>query len=114
MKAWVKQLIEEGCKHGIPFPTAREEPEGQPSFTLFTAWVSFVIAAVSVIDLHFHAERIGATLTAIFFWTLAMIFYRIRNLQKAKIDLSKKEVELDGDDDSPQKGSEPVHPSAAE
>lgn len=110
MKAWIKNAIENGCKVGIPFPTAREEPDGQPSFTLFVAWISFMIAAMSVIDLHIRPAHLVATGTAIFFWLLAMVFYRIRNLQKAKIDLSKREVELDGDSDRSQtKSSEPSH-----
>jgi hypothetical protein len=76
---------------------------GKPSFSLLCAYVSFLLAVVSLIMSHKSISNLPATGAAIALWVIAMVFYRIRNLDKAKIDIEKKTLELDGEDEAPPK-----------
>jgi hypothetical protein len=48
--------------------------------------------------LHFQSEPIIATPLTMLFWVLSYIFYRLRKLDKAKISLEDKSIELDSKD----------------
>ena len=99
MWAKISETISRWCREGLHLPYAHDAEKGKPSATLLFMYVSFVIAAGSVIALHLKAGLLIATLTAIMFWVLATVFYRIRKLDKFKIDLDDKTIELDADED---------------
>lgn len=80
---------------GLYLPFAFNAVNGQPSVTLLFAHITFILAAISTIVLHFKTDLIIATTTSIIFWVLAVIFYRLGKLDSAKIDLSKKSIELE-------------------
>jgi hypothetical protein len=100
-----KAFLEFASKNGMWLPMAREEPEGKPSFTLLCVYATFVIMACSLIALHIWPDRFVATCTTICAWVLAMVFYRLRKLTKAKVDLDDKSIELDGGDDEASSSS---------
>jgi hypothetical protein len=99
MWAKISEAVSRWCKEGVYLPYAHDAERGKPSASLLFMYVSFVIAACSVIALHLKAGLLIATLTSIMFWVLAMTFYRIRKLDKFKIDLDDKTIELDADED---------------
>lgn len=94
-----KDLMEFACKNGLWLPMAREEPEGKPSFTLLTVYVTFFVMVVSLMALHWKAGLFVATCTSIMTWVVAMVFYRLKKLGKAKIDLDDKSIELDSEEE---------------
>lgn len=79
---------------GLPFPHAYDPVEKLPSFRLFAAYISFIIAAVSVLWLHYDASAVAGTVAAIAFYALCMTFYLIKKLTGAKINFSEKKLEL--------------------
>ena len=89
----------ESFKKGFAVPLAKDST-GKPSATLWFAYVSFLIASGSVIHFIFQGDPLAASCTAIGFWTIAMVFYRIGKLDKFKIDLDDREIELEADDES--------------
>lgn len=99
MLSKISTVIRRWCKEGVNLPYAHDPEKNQPSATLLFLYISFVIAACSVIALHLKAGLFIATITAICFWVLAMVFYRIRKLDKFKIDLDDKTIELDAEDE---------------
>lgn len=82
---------------GIPFPHAYDPVEKLPSFRLFGAYVSFVVAVGSVLWLHYDASAIAGSVAAISLYALCMTFYLIKKLTGAKIDFSAKKLELNND-----------------
>lgn len=70
-----------------------------PSVTLLWMYVANILAAGSVIFLHFKGEPNTATFTACIYATVQTVLYMFRALQKAKFDLDDKEIELEGEDE---------------
>lgn len=91
--AFYNKLSEEGIKLPFVYDAATK----QPSITLMFAYVTFVLALVSTILLHIFDSLLNATITSICFWVIAYVLYRIRKLDKAKIDLDDKSIEFSGD-----------------
>ena len=87
-------------KRGIYAPFIHDARTGKPSITLFFAYTTFTIAIISTIALHFNIGLTVATFTSILFWVISVIFYRLRNLDKAKIDLDDRSIELNGSGDN--------------
>jgi hypothetical protein len=95
-KQIIKQLTE-----GITLPLARDADRNKPSATLWFAYISFFMALGSVIHLTIKGDPFLSAMTSISFWAIATIFYRMRTLNKFKVDLDDKEIEIDGGDDEP-------------
>lgn len=94
----IKSFMKFGAEKGLYFPFAYDSEHQRPSATLFFAYISFYIAIFSLIILHFKLELLTATIMAFVFNGLMIIFYMIRKLTKAKIDLDDKSIELDNDE----------------
>lgn len=88
---------------GIPVWLAYDAQTKQLSFRLWCAWIAFHASLVSVIALHFWAVE-TATWTAMGLYVLTMVFYMLKALTKAKIDLDDRSVELE-DSSGQDKGS---------
>jgi hypothetical protein len=95
----IKELIKKSCTNGIYFPFAHDPVTKIPSVTLLFPYITFILAMSSVIALHFKQTLLIPSLVSILFWALSVIFYMIRTLQKAKIDLDDKSIELEGEED---------------
>ena len=91
--------IDRWNKQGLSFPYAHDPVAKQASVTLFFVYITFLIAAASVIALHFRPELIMATGTSIGFWALAMVFYRLRQLDKAGVNLKTGQITVEDDSD---------------
>jgi hypothetical protein len=95
LKHYVAKLIEKG----LPLPHAYDPVPKVPSFRLLAAYLSFLLALGSNIALHFFAIE-TATWTAIVFFAICMVFYMLKRLTKASIDLDDKSVSLESDEKS--------------
>lgn len=93
-KETVKSLLEDGLK----LPYAYDPTTGKPSITLLFPYVTFLLALAANIALLVKDVFTG-TVTAIIFWSVAVIFYLMRKLQKTKIDFDDKSIELESDDE---------------
>ena len=58
-----------------------------------------MLSFISLIIAHFSITVIPATVISIIFWALAVVFYRFRNLDKAKFDLDDQSISLEGNND---------------
>lgn len=94
-KVWA--LLESIKAQGIPLPQAYDPVSKEASFRLLCAYISFVTAFVSVVCLHFFHVEI-ATFTSIGFFTLCMVFYMLKKLSKASVDLDKRSINLESDE----------------
>ncbi len=93
----IKQFIKDACLKGLHLPFLHDPVSGKPSITLMFPYATFALSLASVIVLHFRSEVLPASLVSISFWSLSVIFYMIRSIQKAKIDLDDKSLELEGE-----------------
>ena len=87
-------------KNGMYMPFIHDARTGKASITLLFAYLTFALAFISTIALHFSIGLTVATFTSILFWVISVIFYRLRNLDKAKIDLDDRSIELEGSGDN--------------
>jgi hypothetical protein len=92
----LKNVFKLAIESGLPLPHAYDPVPKEPSFRLLCAYISFVLATVSVVALHFVPVSI-ATWTAIGFYALCMIFYMLKKLSKAKVDLDDRSFELNSE-----------------
>lgn len=102
MLNFIKTIYKEMCETGIKFPFAYDPVTKAPSVTLLFAYITFVTMMVSLIGLHIYKQILQATLVSILVWVIAVVFYRLRELDKFKIDLKNQSVELE-DEPSPPK-----------
>lgn len=96
-----KELYKEITDAGIGFPFIRDAHTKEPSMTMTFALLSFMVAITGIIFLTLKSVAEGS-IAAILFWVICMVFYRIRKLDKFKIDLDDKSIELEGSDDEPK------------
>ena len=94
----IKQALKQLIERGLPLPHAYDPVPKEPSFRLLAAYVSFVIASISVITLHIWPQTSVATWTAIGYFTLCMVFYMLKKLTSAKIDLDDREISLSSEE----------------
>lgn len=81
-------------KTGLKLPLIYDHTTGAASFRLFCAYISFITALGSVVALHWFQVEI-ATWTAIGLYSLSMVFYMLKRLSKASIDLDDKSIALE-------------------
>lgn len=94
-------LFKKWSQIGVMWPFVHDGSTKKPSITIAFAYVSYIMVVISVICLHFKPELLTATLTTISVWLAAVVFYMLRKLTKAKVDLDDRSFELDGGDDTP-------------
>ena len=95
VRLWWNGLSEKGLR--LPFVwDARTD---KPSITLLFSYLTFTIMLISLILLHIWPSLILATGTSILAWVISVVFYRLRNLDKFKMDLDDQFFELEGDND---------------
>jgi hypothetical protein len=95
----IKQIWSSWSTEGMKLPFVHDGATGKPSVTLLFTYIAFTLSVISVIVLHLKLDLVVATITTIIFWVLSVVFYLIRNLQKAKFDLDDKSIELEGEDE---------------
>jgi len=102
-----KSLWKKWCEEGLRWPYLHDPITKKPSVSLMFPYITFVMAAISVILLHIWPTMIIATSISIMFWGASMVFYMLRKLSKAKFDLDSRSFELDSGDSSEDSGPSP-------
>jgi hypothetical protein len=92
----VGKLFKRWSEEGIRFPYAYSGDEKKPSVTLLFVWLTGMLALGSTLALNF-VDTLQAALTSIIFWVLSMVFYRLRRIDKLKIDLDDRQLEIEGE-----------------
>ena len=89
-------LWEKWSTDGLRVPFIWDATTNKPSMTLMFPYIGFLLCIISLIALHFSASLFLATATTIGFWVLGVVFYLMRRIQKMRLDLDDKEIELEG------------------
>lgn len=82
---------------GLKLPHAYDPVSKKQSFRLLTAYCSFVLTILSLILLHIWPQLLVATAMTMLFSSINMIFYMLKKLESAKIDLDDKEISLNSE-----------------
>lgn len=87
---------------GMKFPYAYDQESKGPSETLLFFKATTTITIASLIALQFKAVTPGTVFTTAGVTLLAFVMYRLRKLDKVKIDVDDQSIELDGQDETKQ------------
>ncbi len=90
-------------EEGIRWPYLFDPTTKEPSITLTLLYITSILMLSSVIALHFVEGILTASMVTILIWVLAYVFYRLRKLDKFKLDLDDKSIELNGSDEPESK-----------
>lgn len=101
--SYITDKFKDWSNHGVKFLYANDASTGKPSITLFFAYVTFWLAAIGSVAVYFKPDVLTASINSTVFWVGALIFYRLRSLDKVKFDLDDKSFELSGDEDEQPK-----------
>lgn len=74
----------------------------KPSVTITFAYIFFIATLISIFFLHKNPEQLTATIVTVLCWAAATIFYMVRKINKAKIDLNDQSIELESSQSSEQ------------
>lgn len=94
----LKQWMDDNRDFGVTVWTAYDPVRQRASVTLFMAYISFILAVISLITLHFKPSLIMATTMAFIFHFVCVVFYLMREINKAKFDLDDKSFSLESDE----------------
>lgn len=92
----LNNFFDKASNHGLKLPFAWDPVSKKPSITLLFPYVTFAMAVISLIVLHFYPTAIIATAMTLLFWAMSVVFYLLRKLSKAKFDLDDKSIDLEG------------------
>lgn len=98
----IKEQFKEWNSVGMNIPMGNDGAD-KPSVTLFFAYISFIALMASLVYLHFNPNNMTPTLIATLVWSIALLIYRMRKLDRVKFDLDDKSFELDAEDESTKK-----------
>lgn len=91
----IGKLWEKWSKQGLNLPKANDPIPDKPSITLLAFYMMLMLTFCSLIALHFKIELLVATTMCLLAWAMSFIFYKLRRLDKAKIDLDDQSIELE-------------------
>lgn len=94
--------IKDWSENGIKFWYAYDGSTDKKSITLFFTYITFWVALLGSIAVYFKSDLLFASINSIAFWILAFVMYRIRSLDKFKVDLDDRSIELSGDEKDEQ------------
>lgn len=96
------ELFKYSSEHGLDLPAAYDNDKKGPSVSLLFAHISFYIAIVSNILVMVNNLIVGSMM-AMTFSGLYFVFYMLRKLNKAKIDLDDKSFDLENTETKEEK-----------
>lgn len=94
----LKEILAKWSTEGIRFPFAYDNEGKSGSATLLFYYVFSVFLIISLILLHFDIQYTMATCVTTMVWIISYICYRVRKVDKFKLDLENKSLEVDADD----------------
>lgn len=95
---WLSDKWKQWSEFGIRLPFAHDPTTEKPSVTLLFPYVTFVVAVISTICLHFWPSMLMATATSIMFWIVAVVLYLLRKISRATFNLKDKSIGLDSEE----------------
>lgn len=102
----IKEVFKNMGEKGIKFPYAYDPVTKKASITLLFPYLMGIIAVSGHIALFFKESLMEAVIAADIFWSICMVFYRLRKLDKIKFDLDDKSIEINGNKSSESEGDE--------
>lgn len=95
----VSRFISDGLDNGFRMPIMRSAASKKPSITLMFPYVTFILSIISLIGYYVQSVISGSSLLipttlTIMHFALCTIFYMIRSINKAKIDLDDGQIEI--------------------
>lgn len=96
---FLKELFYKMSHEGLHLPFVKDPVSEKPSVTLLSLYICFCFTVISLILLHFSSRLMIATGFTMMAWVLSYVMYRIRHLDKFRIDLDDQEIEFDASDD---------------
>ena len=97
---WKRWSIE-----GIHVPFIYDPESNSPSITLMFFWISSILSIVSLTLLHLKLVTYTATGMSLGFVLTGFVMYRLRKLDKVKLDLDDESIELENNDNDKKKDS---------
>ena len=98
----LKKIFDKWFDEGVRLPYAHDTTTGKPSITLLFAYTTFILTLVSAISLHKNTEHLEASIFSLVFWAISFVMYRMRRLDKFKIDIDDRSIELESEKDDEQ------------
>jgi len=96
-------LWEKINKEGIKLPLAYDPETNKQSVTLLFYWLTCFISICSLIALQFNDTILKATLASGLFVVIGFVTYRLRKLDKIKIDIKNQSVDLEDNSEKDDK-----------
>lgn len=92
------RVLKYWSKHGLELPAAYDPEKRVSSTRLLWAWLAFLGACISLVELHKRPELLSTTWTAIAFFIVCTVFSMLSRLHSFKADLDDKSLELESGD----------------
>lgn len=99
----LKELWTQWCEVGLKWPYAYDPTSKTPSITLLMLYFATIVMFTAEITNLFIQTMNIPVLVTVFVWFLAFIMYRLRKLDKVKLDLDDQSLEIESSDGSEQK-----------
>lgn len=94
----LSRFWKELCTNGIHLPFAYDPESKQPSVTLGFFWIASFLSIASLVLLHLNYVTLSATGMSLVFVLIGFVMYRLRKLDKVKIDVKNESVDLEDDE----------------
>mgnify|MGYP003480358119 FL=1 len=91
----IKQLIINANKFGLPLPMAKDSVTNLPSVTLLAFYLGLCLSVGSLIAYHFEDSLLGATGMTLLFFVMTYVMYKLRQLDKFKLDIKNQSIEIE-------------------
>lgn len=92
----IKKFFEFSSKNGWFLPSAYDATREEPSATLLAFHVGLILSIGSLIAYHFLPDKlVGPVSATLMFFGMTFVMYRLRNLDKVKLDLDDRSIELE-------------------
>jgi len=95
----LSEFINSLSKNGVHFIYAVDPETQKPSVTLFFAYVTYLVCLFSIAFLFFKPDVLSPAIVSITVWVISFVLYRMRRLDKLKVDLDDRSIELDAQDE---------------
>ncbi len=103
----VKSAIKRWAKEGMYWPFVHDPTSSQPSVTLMFFYIGFAMAMTAVgassVLMLIKGDYLTATFMPVVMVLMGFIFYRLRHLDKVKVDLNDQEFELSSSENTTTK-----------
>lgn len=99
----IKQFVRNANKFGLPLPMARDSVTNLPSVTLLAFYFGLCLSVSSLIAYHFEDSLLGATGMTLLFFVMTYVMYKLRQLDKFKLDIKNQSIELEDEHEKDEK-----------